>query len=127
MLYLFALSYLFSATVSCALATDKLEYDYVIVGAGTCGLVIANRLSELADVSILVIEAGDSVLNNTNVTDTNPFSFASLGTAIDWQYETVNQTFAGGKKQVLNAGKAIGGTSTINGAVFEIWDEMVID
>ena len=124
MLYLSLLLHLLSATVSLALATDQLEYDYVIVGAGTCGLVVANRLSELANVSVLVIEAGDSVLNNTNVTDTNPFSFASLGTAIDWQYEAANQTYADGKPQMMNAGKAIGGTSTINGtsSILELVD-----
>ena len=127
MLHLLALLHLFGAAVSCASATGKLEYDYVIVGAGTCGLVVANRLSELENVSVLVIEAGDSVLNNTNVTDTNPFSFASLGTSIDWQYVTVSQTYADGRSQVMNAGKAIGGTSTINGLLLSSRDQRLPD
>lgn len=37
------------------------------------------------------------------------------GTDIDWAFESVNQTYGGGKTQTLRAGKALGGTSTING------------
>jgi choline dehydrogenase-like flavoprotein len=89
-------------------------YDFVIVGGGTSGLVVANRLSELRDVTVAVIEAGDSVLNNAHVSNVMGYGL-TFGTAIDWAYETENQTYAGGSKQIIRAGKAIGGTSTING------------
>ena len=91
------------------------EYDYVVIGGGTSGLVIANRLSEQKDVSVLVIEAGDSVFNNTNVTESSILWILNLGTSIDWQYQGSNQTYADGKPRTLSAGKAIGGSSTING------------
>lgn len=90
------------------------QYDFVIVGGGTSGLVVANRLSEMSDVTVVVIEAGDSVLNNHNVSETMGYGL-SFGTNIDWAYQTENQTYAGGLKQTMRAGKAIGGTSTING------------
>lgn len=90
------------------------RYDFVIVGGGTSGLVVANRLSEMKNVTVAVIEAGDSVFDNHNVTEVNGYGL-SFGSNIDWAYQTENQTYAGGSKQILRAGKAIGGTSTING------------
>lgn len=90
------------------------RYDFVIVGGGTSGLVVANRLSEMGDVTVAVIEAGDSVLNNRNVTSIAGYGL-SFGSSIDWAYQTEDQKYAGGSKQTMRAGKAIGGTSTING------------
>jgi hypothetical protein len=90
------------------------RYDFVIVGGGTSGLVVANRLSEMKGYTVAVVEAGDSVLNNANVTDVTGYG-RSFGTNIDWAYTTENQTYAGGGNQIMRAGKAIGGTSTING------------
>src|SRR4051812_650433 len=61
-----------SVAVARNIPRSNLTYDYVIVGAGTSGLVIANRLSEL-NVTVAVIEAGDSQLNNVNVS--NPMGY----------------------------------------------------
>lgn len=101
-------------------------YDYVIVGGGTSGLVVANRLSELEDINVLVIEAGGSVYNNPNVTDTNGYGKA-FGTDIDWAYETAEQEWALGTTQTVRAGKALGGTSTINGMTYSRAQKSQID
>ncbi|KAI2786833.1 hypothetical protein POX_g09228 [Penicillium oxalicum] len=93
------------------------KYDFVIVGGGTSGLVVANRLSENKDITVAVIEAGDSVYNNPNVTNVSGYGRA-FGTHIDWAYPTVPQEYAGGGRQIMRAGKAIGGTSTINGMAY---------
>ena len=103
-------SFLFS--LSNATAID--EFDFIIIGGGTAGLTVANRLTELPHITVAVIEAGDKVFNNPNVTETDRFTVA-LGTPIDWQYESINQTYAAGQKVSCPAGKALGGTSTING------------
>lgn len=95
--------------------THSARYDYIVVGGGTSGLVVANRLSEDFNVSVAVIEAGDIELDNTNITSTSKYGKA-FGTAIDWQYESAPQVYAGNARQVLRAAKALGGTSDINGS-----------
>ncbi|KAF2502555.1 putative glucose oxidase [Lophium mytilinum] len=92
-------------------------YDYIVVGGGTAGLVVANRLSENPHITVAVIEAGDSVFNNPNVTDTAAFGQA-LGTAIDWAYPAEPQKYASNRTLTYNSGKALGGTSTINGMTY---------
>jgi choline dehydrogenase-like flavoprotein len=66
-------------------STQALTYDYIIVGAGTSGLVIAHRLTELSNVTVAVIEAGLSVINSANVTDVGGYGNA-FDTPIDWAY-----------------------------------------
>ncbi|KAJ5496410.1 Glucose-methanol-choline oxidoreductase [Penicillium fimorum] len=97
--------------------TSHSTYDYIIVGSGTSGLVVANRLSEQKNTTVLVIEAGGSVYNNPNVTDTLGYGKA-FDTDIDWAYKTTDQEYASGTQQTVRAGKALGGTSTINGMVY---------
>ncbi|KAK8076755.1 Glucose oxidase [Apiospora phragmitis] len=101
-------------------------YDYIVVGGGTSGLVVAKRLSEDPKVSVLVVEAGGSLENNANVT--NPLGYGlAFGTDIDYAYQTVEQEFAGGKPQTLRAGKGLGGTSTINGLAYTRAESNQID
>ncbi|KAJ8062710.1 hypothetical protein OCU04_009230 [Sclerotinia nivalis] len=115
------------ALASLAIASPDLSltYDYVIVGGGTSGLVIANRLSEL-DVTVAVIEAGDSGYNNVNITNPAGYGLA-FGTDIDWAYQSINQKYAGNATQTLRAGKVIGGTSTINGMAYTRAEDVQID
>lgn len=93
------------------------QYDYIIVGAGTAGCVLANRLSEDPSVSVLVLEAGDKG-NDPNIAI--PMNYRKLfKTKVDWGYKTVPQrnAFSGYSKRslVYSMGKVIGGTSSVNG------------
>ncbi|KAI9830061.1 MAG: hypothetical protein M1819_005891 [Sarea resinae] len=117
---------LFALCNALASAQQVSRYDYIVVGAGTSGLVVAERLSENSAITVAIIEPGESVLNNTNVTSPTGYGLA-FGTAIDWQYESVPQVYAGNKPQVLRAGKAVGGTSTINGLNYVRAQDVQID
>ncbi|EOD49988.1 putative glucose oxidase protein [Neofusicoccum parvum UCRNP2] len=123
--YFATLSLLTASTVALPTTAED-RFDYVIVGGGTSGLVVAHRLSELADVTVAVIEAGDSVYDNPNVTNVDGFGLA-LGTQIDWAYESAPQTYANGKSQTLRAAKALGGSSTINGMYYARAQNVQVD
>ncbi|OHE92089.1 GMC oxidoreductase [Colletotrichum orchidophilum] len=112
-------------TVRCNNASSN-GYDYIIVGGGTSGLAVANRLTENPAVSVLIIEAGGSVFDNANVTNPGGYGLA-FGTDIDFAYQTTKQTYGGGSIQTMRAAKALGGTSTINGMAYTRAESSQID
>ena len=91
-------------------------YDYVIVGAGSAGCVLANRLSEDPDVSVALIEAGPpDTLENIHV----PIAFSQLfRTEVDWDYSTAAEPFADRRRIYLPRGKTLGGSSSTNAMVY---------
>ncbi|CZS89081.1 related to alcohol oxidase [Rhynchosporium agropyri] len=89
-------------------------YDYIIVGGGVSGLVVANRLTEDPNVSVLVLEAGD--LDNYEDLILFPIEEGyGLGTKYDWNLWTVPQTSLDGAARPYNMGRGVGGGSLING------------
>jgi choline dehydrogenase-like flavoprotein len=96
-------------------------FDYVIIGGGPAGLLVANRLSANSNITVAIIEAGDSVYNNPNVTAL-PKTIAEfspgLGTSIDWGYTSAPQKYTANRTLTLHAGKALGGTTTIFGMTY---------
>lgn len=110
-------------------------FDYVVVGGGLSGLVIASRLSENPAYTVAVIEAGKAGYGNdalmtpaSNVSQVLQFKMqcspahrlpqlyqSSLYTERDWQYWTVPQVGLDNRQVVWNRGKVLGGSSAING------------
>ncbi|THV87305.1 putative glucose oxidase, partial [Aureobasidium pullulans] len=97
-----------------ATAIQDLIFDYVIIGGGTAGTVLANRLSENKSVSVALIEAGGSALDNP-LARTIYGDCPACNTDLDWQYTTVPQQHLNGNVKPYHAGKCLGGTSNLNG------------
>ncbi|KAK7031661.1 alcohol oxidase [Favolaschia claudopus] len=90
------------------------SFDYIIVGGGTCGLVLATRLSEDPSVSVLVIEAGAANLDDPEILDPTQFSTRFGNPKYDWAFETVPQKSCNDLSVPFNRGKGLGGSSGIN-------------
>lgn len=89
-----------------------MEYDYVIVGAGSAGCVLANRLSADPGVSVALVEAGGS---DDKLEIRMPAAFAKLfKTAYDWDYTTAKQPEMSGRELYWPRGRVLGGSSSIN-------------
>jgi choline dehydrogenase len=91
-------------------------YDYVIVGAGSAGCVLAARLTEDPDVSVLLLEAGPPDVNqNIHV----PLGYLQLGrTEVDWDLATAPEPFCDNRRITLPRGRVLGGSSSINAMVY---------
>jgi choline dehydrogenase len=91
------------------------HYDFVVVGAGTAGCVIASRLAERTDAQVLLLESG-TALTSDQVRD--PQAWPTLGdTAASWGESTVVQA-ATGKTVPYPRGRGLGGSSSINAMLF---------
>jgi choline dehydrogenase len=87
------------------------EFDYIIVGSGTAGSVLAHRLTEESETRVLVLEAGSDWIP-ANV-DAAPLWYTLLGSNVDWGYRSVPQPGLGGRVVNEARGKMPGGSSSM--------------
>jgi choline dehydrogenase len=96
--------------------TRSRHYDYVIVGAGSAGCVLANRLSEDPDVEVLVIEAGGpDVSELIHMPAGAP---ALLRTEHDWDHSSGYEPHCNNRRTYLPRGRVLGGSSSVNWMVY---------
>lgn len=100
----------FTAPVLCASGS----FDYIIIGGGTAGLTVAARLSEDANTSVLVLEAGEDRSEDINVLAPGLLTSLYANSQYDWDYHTVPQTNANDHILAHPRGKQLGGSSAIN-------------
>lgn len=98
--------------------TDNASYDYIVVGAGSAGAVVASRLSESGDYRVLLLEAGTKGSNHF-------WARVPVGTskmiddpAVNWCYQSEPDEGSGGRRIDVPRGKMMGGSSSINGMVY---------
>ncbi|KAF5305153.1 hypothetical protein FQR65_LT18777 [Abscondita terminalis] len=101
-------------------SVDSVEtYDFVVVGSGSAGAVVANRLSEIKEWNVLLLEAGG---DENNFTDIPRMHLYLQGLEYNWNFNTtVQKNSCQGmidKKCAFPRGRVLGGTSTINGLVY---------
>ncbi len=93
-----------------------MSFDYVVLGAGSAGCVIAHRLSEDPDCRVLLVEAGDAA---THPFVSIPGAAAALeGTNIDWAFRTVPQRNLNDRRIDYPRGRCLGGSSAINYSLY---------
>ncbi|CAE6445439.1 unnamed protein product [Rhizoctonia solani] len=87
------------------------KYDYIVVGGGLTGITVASRLTEDPKVKVLVIEAGRDDRSDPRIYDMLAYTQA-FGTDMDWDWPVVDLN------KRIKGGKTLGGTSSINGAIY---------
>jgi choline dehydrogenase len=92
-------------------------YDYVIVGAGSAGCVLANRLTEDKDTKVLLLEAGQP---DRHVWLRLPLKFRDLMTDMrfNWDYHSEPEPRLGDRRVYIPRGRVVGGSSSINGMIY---------
>ncbi|WP_111892485.1 GMC family oxidoreductase [Acinetobacter sp. MB5] len=93
----------------------KPSYDYIVIGAGTAGCVVATRLLEAGAGTVLLLEAGDK---DNSIFHKIPATVVKVFQQKSWPYMTVPQPHCNDREMILAQGKVMGGGSSVNGMIY---------
>ena len=96
--------------------TSHQSFDFIVIGSGASGAVVANRLSANPALRVLVLEAGG---RDTNPAIAEVGSFVSLwGSEVDWALGTEAQSGMAGRNLIIHQGKVLGGSTSVNAMMY---------
>jgi len=105
----------------------ELTFDYVVVGGGSAGCVVAARLAEETAASVLLLEAGEPAENNPETMSDDGFKYAFANDAVMWDRMSAKQTDCGGRSIYVGTGTGMGGSGAVNGMVYTRGDKRDFD
>lgn len=104
--------------------SDSQSYDYVVVGGGSSGCIVAARLAEEKQGTVLLIEAGEEARNNPETMTADGFKDAFANDRTMWDRMTKKQEHVGNRPLYFGSGTGMGGSGSVNGMVYTRGDKL---